>query len=233
MLEEFEFKGKTVEEAINTGLSKLGCNKEEAVIKIVNDGTTGLFGLMGAKPAVVLISVEKSKCNINKDDETSKQAGQNEDETRRKLEAFLSGLLGKMNIKFLKVEISFKDDLINVNISSKDSSFIIGKNGQTLDSIEYLTQIVVNKDFNSRLKVNLDCENYRKKQEDRLKILADKAIDYVKDTGETYYFDPMSAKERKIIHLYLKDNKFVESFSEGEDPLRKVLVKPVKHKTEI
>ncbi|MDR2436639.1 MAG: KH domain-containing protein, partial [Endomicrobium sp.] len=192
-----------------------------------------LFGLMGAKPAVVLISVEKSKCNINKDDDESNQAGENEDEARKKLETFLSGLLDKMNIKFSNVETSFKDDLINVHISSRDSSFIIGKNGQTLDSIEYLTQIVVNKDFNSRLKINLDCENYRKKQQDRLKILTDKAIDYVKNTGEPYYFDPMSAKERKTIHLYLKNNQFVESFSEGEDPLRKVLVKPAKHKTKV
>jgi spoIIIJ-associated protein len=188
---------------------------------------------MGAKPAVVLISVEKSKCNINKDDDESNQAGENEDEARKKLETFLSGLLDKMNIKFSNVETSFKDDLINVHISSRDSSFIIGKNGQTLDSIEYLTQIVVNKDFNSRLKINLDCENYRKKQQDRLKILTDKAIDYVKNTGEPYYFDPMSAKERKTIHLYLKNNQFVESFSEGEDPLRKVLVKPAKHKTKV
>jgi spoIIIJ-associated protein len=225
MLEEFEFKGKTVEDAISTGLSKLGCNKEDAVIRIVNDGTTGLFGLMGAKPAVVLMSVEKSKCNINKAVEKDSPANPNESEIRKKLEIFLSRLLNKMNIKFLKIETSFKDDLINVHVSSRDSSFIIGKNGQTLDSIEYLTQIVVNKDLNSRLKVNLDCESYRKKQQDILKILTDKAIDYVKRTGETYYFDPMSAKERKVIHLYLKDNQFVESFSEGEEPLRKVLIK--------
>jgi spoIIIJ-associated protein len=158
MLEEFEFKGKTVEDAINTGLAKLGCNKEDALIRIVNDGATGLFGLMGAKPAVVLISVEKSKCSIKA--VQGSQVEQNE--VRKKLEAFLSSLLNKMDIKFSKFETSFKDYLLNVNIFSNDAS-IIGENGQTLESIEYLTQIVVNKNLNSRLKVKLDCKNLQRK----------------------------------------------------------------------
>jgi spoIIIJ-associated protein len=163
MLEEFEFKGKTVEDAINTGLAKLGCNKEDTVIRIVNDGTTGLFGLMGSKPAVVLISVEKSKCNIKAVECSQESSFKNQDEVRKKVEIFLSGILNKMNIKFSKIETSFKGDLININISSNDNSFVVGKNGQTLDAIEYLTHIVVNKDLSSKLKVNLDCENYRKK----------------------------------------------------------------------
>jgi spoIIIJ-associated protein len=166
MLEEFEFKGKTVEDAINTGLAKLGCNKEDALIRIVNDGATGLFGLMGAKPAVVLISVEKSKCSIKavqgSQVEQNEVPFQNQKEVRKKLEAFLSSLLNKMDIKFSKFETSFKDDLLNVNIFSNDAS-IIGENGQTLESIEYLTQIVVNKNLNSRLKVKLDCKNLQRK----------------------------------------------------------------------
>jgi spoIIIJ-associated protein len=221
---EIEFKGKNIKDAIDAGLVKLGCNKEDVSIRIVNEGSTGLFGLMGAKPAVVLISVKKSKCNIKTIVNT--QVDQNK--VCKKAEFFLSGLLNKMTVKFSGIETSFKDDLININVSTDDSPFVIGKNGQTLNSLEYLTQIVVNKELNSKLKVNLDCENYRRKQKDKLKILIDKAIDYVNRTGKIYYFEPMSAKERKIIHLYLKDNHFVESFSEGTGILRKVGIKPTK-----
>ncbi|MDR1104379.1 MAG: protein jag [Endomicrobium sp.] len=221
---EIEFKGKNVKEAIDAGLAKLGCNKEDVSIRIVNEGSTGLFGLMGAKPAVVLISVKKSKCNINPALNT--EIDQNK--VCKKAEFFLSGLLNKMNLKFSDIETSFKDDLININVSTSDCPFFIGKNGQTLDSLEYLTQIIVNKELNSKLKVNLDCENYRRKQKDKLKILIDKAVDYVSRTGKIYHFEPMSAKERKIIHLYLKDNHFVESFSEGTGILKKVGIKPTK-----
>jgi spoIIIJ-associated protein len=221
---EIEFKGRNVKDAIDAGLVKLGCNKEDVSIRIVNEGSTGLFGLMGAKPAVVLISVKKSKCNIK----TTLNTEVDQNEICKKAEFFLFGLLNKMNVKFSGIETSSKDDLININVSTNDCSFVIGKNGQTLDSLEYLTQIIVNKELNSKLKVNLDCENYRRKQKDKLKILIDKAVDYVNRTGKMYHFEPMNAKERKIIHLYLKDNHFVESFSEGTGILRKVGIKPTK-----
>jgi spoIIIJ-associated protein len=221
---EIEFKGKNVKDAIDAGLVKLGCNKEDVSIRIVNEGSTGLFGLMGAKPAVVLISVKKSKCNIK----TAIDRKVDQNKVCKKAEFFLSGFLNKMNVKFSAIEASFKDDLININVSTNDYPFVIGKNGQTLDSLEYLTQIIVNKELNSRLKVNLDCENYRRKKKDKLKILIDKAVDYVNRTGKIYHFEPMNAKERKIIHLYLKDNHFVESFSKGAGILRKVGIKPTK-----
>ncbi|MDR0398381.1 MAG: protein jag [Endomicrobium sp.] len=222
---EIEVKGRNVKDAIDAGLVKLGCNKEDVSIRIVNEGSTGLFGLMGAKPAVVLISVKKSKCNIKT---TTIDTEVDQNKVCKKAEFFLSGLLNKMNVKFSSIETSFKDDLININVSTNDCPFIIGKNGQTLDALEYLTQIIVNKELNSKLKVNLDCENYRRKQKDKLKILIDKAVDYVNRTGKIYHFEPMSAKERKIIHLYLKDNHFVESFSEGTGILRKVGLKSTK-----
>ncbi|MDR3195636.1 MAG: protein jag [Endomicrobium sp.] len=219
-----EFKGKNVKDAIDAGLAELGCNKEDAVIRIVNEGSTGLFGLMGAKPAIVLISVEKSKRDIK----TAVNTQVDQNKVCKKAKLFLSELLNKINVKISRIETSFKDDIININISTEDGNFIIGKNGQTLDSLEYLVQIIVNKELNSKLKIDLECENYRKKQKDKLKILTDKAIDYVNRTGKTYRFEPMSAKERKIIHLYLKDNHFVESFSEGDGILRKVGIKPAK-----
>jgi spoIIIJ-associated protein len=223
---EFEFKGKTVADAIGTGLAELGCNKEDAVIRIVNEGSTGLFGLMEAKPAVVLISIEKSKCNIKTVD-INPQVDKNK--VCKKAEIFLSEILNKMNVKLSSIETSSKDDVIDINVTTCDTPFVIGKNGQTLDSLEYLVQIIINKELNSKLKVNLDCENYRNKQKDKLKILVDKAVDYVNRTGKIYRFEPMNARDRKTIHLYLKNNHFVESFSEGDGILRKVGIKASKN----
>jgi spoIIIJ-associated protein len=222
---EIEFRGKTVEEAINNGLSQLGCKKEDIAIKIVSEGTTGLFGLMGAKPAIVLISVDDSKCTnkITIDVDSKKIC--------KKVEFFLSEILCKMNIALNKIECTSKDNIINVNIISTNSFFIIGENGQTLNSLEYIVQIIVNKEFNSKFKINLDCQNYRKKQEEKLIVMINNAIDYVNSTGKTYYFDPMNTKERKIIHSYLKDNNTVESFSEGTGYLKKVGIKLLQKKS--
>ncbi|MDR3257058.1 MAG: Jag N-terminal domain-containing protein [Endomicrobium sp.] len=216
---EIEFKGKSVAEAINNGLSQLGCKKEDVEIKIVSEGSTGLFGLMGGKPAVVLISVDDFKCDnkvlFNVDSK----------KICKKAESILLQILSKMGIEVSKIESSFKDDTIIINMMVANSSLVIGKSGQTLDALEYITQIITNKEFDTKVKVNLDCEDYRKKQNEKLKIRIDKAVEHVKRTGKIYRFDPMNAKERKIIHLYLKDNTEVESFSEGQDVLRKVGIK--------
>lgn len=130
-----------------------------------------------------------------------------------------------MNIDVKDIKTSFSKDTVNIEIVADDSGFIIGKGGQTLDSLEYIAQIILNNTLNSKLKINLDCESYRLKQSKRLHSMADKAIEYVKRTGKIYRFDPMSAKERKIIHLYLEDFPNIESFSEGEGLFRKVGVK--------
>ncbi|MDR3306783.1 MAG: Jag N-terminal domain-containing protein [Endomicrobium sp.] len=102
-----EFKGKNVKDAIDAGLAELGCNKEDAVIRIVNEGSTGLFGLVGAKPAIVLISVEKSKCNIK----TTVNTQVDQNKACKKAKLFLSELLNKINVKISRIETSFKDDI--------------------------------------------------------------------------------------------------------------------------
>ncbi|MCL2144016.1 MAG: protein jag [Endomicrobia bacterium] len=215
-MSEIEMTGKNVEEAIKKGLEKLGCTKEQVQIKVLDEGTTGLFGLMGAKPARVLIAGN------------AKAVEADPKEACKKTEKILSGIAAKMGIGIKNIKSNFGTDSVNVEIEAEDSGFIIGKNGQTLDALEHIAQIMVSNDLNAKIKVNLDCENYRKKQNDKLKVLADKAVEYVSRTGKIYRFDPMNAKERKIIHTYLKDNPKIETFSEGEGAMRKVAIKPSK-----
>lgn len=219
---EIEIKGKNVEEAIAAGLAQLGCKREDAEIKILDEGATGLFGLMGAKPATVLITADEKNCS--KDLEISIDPKK----ACKKSEEVVSEIIKKMGIAVKEIQGICNDDIVNIDVVVSDSSFVIGKGGQTLDAIEYLTQIIVNNSFEGKVKVNLDCENYRQKQNEKLKILTDKAIEYVKRTKKIYRFEPMNAKERKIIHMYLKDNPDVESFSEGEGFLRKVGIKLTK-----
>jgi spoIIIJ-associated protein len=154
---EIEFKGKTVLEAIDKGLSQLGCSKDDVKIKIVTEGSKGLFGLMGTKPAIILMSVDNSKC-------TNKAlfvAGTKN--ICKKVEAILSNIISKMGIDLAKIGSSFKDNVIDINIKIKENSFAIDEDGQTLASLEYITQIIVNKEFGTNLKVNLNCQNCMKK----------------------------------------------------------------------
>ena len=216
---EIEMKGKTVEDAITKGLEALGCQRNKAEIKILDEGSTGLFGLMGAKPAIVLISAEGTDCKKNAPVEVDGK------KAAKKAETIISDILKKMEIELKEIKASCEGDAVNIEISADNGSFVIGKGGQTLDALEYITQIITNNALNAKIKVNLDCENYRLKQNERLKVMTNKAIDYVNRTKKIYRFDPMNAKERKIIHTYLKDNPTIESFSEGEGVLRKVGIK--------
>ncbi|AKL98490.1 RNA-binding cell elongation regulator Jag/EloR [Endomicrobium proavitum] len=216
---EIEIKAKSIEEAIAKGLKELNCTRENAEIKILDEGSSGLFGLMGAKPAVILISADKN-CKTQ-----PKNASL---EARRKAEITIADILHNMGIELKKTQSDADKDIINLSIQVSDSGYVIGKNGQTLDALEYITQIIVNAGLQEKVKINLDCENYRVKQIEKLKALADKGVTYVLRTKKIYRFEPMNAKERKIIHSYLQDNPNVESFSEGEGIMRKVGIKTAK-----
>lgn len=218
---EIEIKGKTIEDAISEGLKRLGCSREDIEVKVLDEGASGLFGLMGAKPAYVLISAPEECC---------KKAGCFTDpkEFQEKVKRVLTDILLRMGMPAKNIKTSFDKEsaVVNADLDANGSGgYVIGKKGQTLDALEYLTQIISNNGSESKIKINLDCESYRLKQNEKLRILADKAVEYVKRTGKNYRFDPMSARERKTIHLYLETDPSVESFSEGEGSLRRLGVK--------
>jgi len=215
---ELEIEGKTVEEAIKAGLDKLGVSKDKVKIKILNEGANGLFGLMGSKPAKVMITAEGVEFNNGIDYDLAKT----------KAKKTVTEILKLMGFSVEKVDAVSGDGAVLCGIKSADSSLIIGKNGQTLDSLEHIVNLIVNRNTEMRVKINLDTEDYKLHQEQRLKELALKACDEVRTTGKAYRFEPMSAKDRRIIHVTLKDTEGVETFSEGEGMFRKVAIKPKK-----
>jgi spoIIIJ-associated protein len=218
---EIEVEGKTVEEAINEGLKKLNTSRDNVEVKILNEGTTGLFGLMGTKPArVLLITKEGSATRLASSVDTGT--------AQARVKQIVGDLLKLMNFSCKEVTTTVNDDRITAAIVSDEGSLLIGKGGQTLESLEHVVNLILNKDEHTRMKVTLDTEQYRQRQEERLQQMAQKAADQVRSTGRTYRFDPMPAKERRLIHVLLKDDPEVETFSEGEGAFRKVGIKAKK-----
>ena len=146
-----------------------------------------------------------------------------EDEDVKLVLEFLQETTAKMGIS-LDFKVNVKDLEINVDISGKDAGTIIGKRGQTLDAIQYLTSLVVNKNKSEYIRVVLDAENYRLKREKTLEKLAHKLADKVVRTGRNIKLEPMNPYERMIIHSALQGNDKVLTRSEGEDPYRRIVI---------
>lgn len=136
---------------------------------------------------------------------------------------FLKTVTSKMGLD-LTIKAFSNDECLFFEISGKDSGTIIGKRGQTLDSIQYLTSLVVNKDTDKYTRVIVDAENYREKREKTLEQLANRLADKVHKTGKSVRLEPMNPYERKVIHATLQKNPAVTTRSEGEEPYRRVII---------
>ena len=201
LLDELESIGKNVAEAIENGIKKLECGKDDVDIKILDEGSSGLFGLMGAKPARVLLTAKNKKKKENENDVKSENKikdidknGETEENIDQELscknvQKIIEDIVKMMGIKIENIKASFKDGFVNVDVKTDNSSVLIGRAGQSLDALEYVTQLIANTNPKTRVKVYLDTDNYRLKQEERLKSIAEKAIEYVKRTKKIYRFD--------------------------------------------
>ncbi len=207
-LKKTEKTAKSVSEATELALQELGADESEVKVEVVEEGAKGFLGL-GAKEAVVtaeLIDVKKVAAK-----------------------KFLSELFGAMN---LEVEIKIESDGNNLNIElvGDDMGIVIGKHGDTLDSVQYLTSLAVNGISDEYVKVNIDTENYRQKRYDTLVALSERLAQKVAKTGRKHTLDPMNPYERRIIHANLQSNEEVTTFSIGQEPFRKVVIAPKDYK---
>ena len=200
-----EATGKTIDDAIINGLTELGCTREEVEVKILEAPYKGLLGIIGSKDArVQLIKIEKDRT---------------EEETR----VFLQALFKSMNLD-VTLDIDYAEDHMKIDLSGPNMGMVIGKRGQTLDAVQYLTSLVANKHREKYVKVFMDTENYREKREQTLIRLANKMAKTVKMTRKTMILEPMNPYERRIIHAALQSDPRVQTFSEGEEPYRKVAI---------
>jgi spoIIIJ-associated protein len=208
MTDYIRVEGKTVEDAVNEAMVRLECSTEEMEYNILDEGSKGFLGL-GSKPAII-------------------EARKKETEEERLMAAatgFLTSVFETLKID-VKLEVSFNEEekTIEINMIGEDMGNLIGKRGQTLDSLQYLTSLVVNKNHDDYIRVKLDTENYRERRKETLESLAKNIAFKVKRTKRPVKLEPMNPYERRIIHSALQSDKYVYTKSEGEEPYRHVVV---------
>ncbi|ABR50864.1 single-stranded nucleic acid binding R3H domain protein [Alkaliphilus metalliredigens QYMF] len=199
-----EAMGKTIDEAIEIGLKELNKTKEQVEIEIIDQPSKGFLGFIGTKMAKVQLTV----------------VNQVEDEARN----FLKDVLEGMTIPDVDIQIERNQDILNITLEGPNMGVVIGRRGQTLDAVQYLVSLVVNKGEDKYVKVILDTENYRQKREETLVRLANKMARKAKKIGKTVALEPMNPYERRVIHSTLQGSPFVQTYSEGEEPYRKVVI---------
>lgn len=200
-----EKTGKTVEDAISNALAELNVSREEVDIEVIDEGNKGLFGILGNKHAKVRVTLRESGANVAVN--------------------FLEDVFEKMNVTAeIEAEEEEQNDTIVLKIKGKDSGIIIGRRGETLDALQYLASLVVNKDKQGYRRVVLDIENYRQKREETLVKLANRLANRVVKYKKSVTLEPMNPYERRIIHSTLQNDKYVETYSVGDDPNRKVVI---------
>ena len=226
-----EKKAKSIDEAVELALEELGAKREDAQIEVIQEPAKGFLGLM-AKEAIVKVTVEQTGKN-GTDEKPVKEVAKSQknggvyDSTSPAENAknFIKDVLSAMGIE-ATVTAELKGDMVEVNLEGENMGVVIGKRGDTLDSIQYLTSLVVNQTSEDYVKVSIDTENYREKREEVLCALAQRLAAKVVRTGRKFALEPMNPYERRIIHSKLQDNEDVTTFSVGQEPYRKVVIAP-------
>jgi spoIIIJ-associated protein len=202
-----EKTGKTVEEAVEIALAELGIAREDAEIEVLEEGTKGLFGIIGTRAAKVRVRENKRPEKL--------------------ISAFLDEVFEAMGIE-ADIDLSLNDDQYYVSFKGKDLGILIGRRGDTLDALQYLVSLAVNRQVEKRVKIILDVEQYRRRREETLIRLAERLSDKVRRTRKNVVLEPMNPQERRVIHTALQDDASVFTFSQGNEPFRKVVISPKK-----
>ena len=198
-----EVNGRTVEEAINSGLAQLGVERDQVDIEIIIEPSKGFLGLIGQKDALVRITKIDTIADV--------------------VTELVVPLLNHYGLK-AKTDVKSDKDQLYVSLTGADLGVLIGRRGDTLDSLQYWLNLAVNKKTNTRYKVILDIEGYRDKRRVILEKLAMKLAGKVKQSRRRVVLEPMNPYERSIIHNALQEDPQVQTFSEGDEPYRKVVI---------
>jgi spoIIIJ-associated protein len=199
-----EMTGRTVEEAVKNALTELKVAEDKIEVEVLDAGNKGFFNFIGARLAKVKIKVKRDYIYEAK--------------------TFIRDILDSMGVK-AEIRIKEEDNVIKMSLTGPEMGILIGYRGETLDSLQYLISLVVNKGHEVEYKrVILDTENYRLKREETLKRLARRIADKVRKTGRFVKLEPMNPYERRVIHSALQNDSYVNTYSEGDEPFRRVVV---------
>lgn len=204
MAEYIEKEAKTVESAIEEALNEMNIGKDDADIEILDEGSKGLFGLIGGRNALVRVYKKVDYEEI--------------------IKSFLYPVFDVLGIDG-DIDITVENNVLNIKLSAENIGIIIGRRGETLDALQYLLGLAVNKQSDRFMRVTLDVCNYREKREETLIRLAKRLADKVERTRKNITLEPMNPYERRIIHATLQDYGQVETYSIGDEPNRKIVIR--------
>ncbi|MFL0250102.1 RNA-binding cell elongation regulator Jag/EloR [Clostridium neuense] len=203
-MKSIESVGKSIDEAVKNALLELKTTEDKVEIEVLDEGSKGILNIIGKREAKVKVTLKKDYVS----------------EARE----FLKKIFSDMNM-MVEIRIKESDNCLNINLAGHNMGLIIGYRGETLDSIQYLVSLVINRDNDGQYKrVVIDTENYRAKREETLRRLANKIAHKVKVEKKSFVLEPMNPYERRIIHAELQNDKSVTTYSEGEEPFRRVVV---------
>ncbi|MBP2019499.1 spoIIIJ-associated protein [Symbiobacterium terraclitae] len=197
-----ERSGRTVDEAVLAALEELGVPSDRVTIEVLDEGKGGFLGI-GARPAVVRVTVKENRAE--------------------RVEAFLADVCEAMGIG-VRIETREDGEYIYVDVTGQEAGILIGHHGQTLDALQYLCNLVAGRSGQQGSRIVLDVEGYRRRRTETLTTLATRLAERVVRSGEPAVLEPMSAQERRVIHLALQDYPGVTTTSEGQDPFRRVVI---------
>ena len=206
-MNSMEFSGKNVDEALAKALKELNVTEDKITYEVVEEGSKGLLGLIGTKPAIIKVEIKKVERNFQEDAKN-----------------FLEGIFQRMDIA-ADIVTNLDNEVLNVEISGPKMGLVIGYRGETLDSLQYLTSLVINRRREGEyIRVLLDTEGYRQKRIETLERLGEKTAYKVKKYGRTMKLEPMNPYERRIIHSKLQEIEGVVTRSIGDEPFRRVVI---------
>ena len=204
-MEFLEFKGKTKDEALMQASVELGVPSTDLEYEVISEETKGFLGI-GSKPCIIK---GKKKKKTFLDD----------------VKEYLDSLFKAMDIQTeIQMDFDEEENVLSINLEGPEMGILIGKRGQTLDALQYIITLSINKKSESRIRVKLDTENYRARRKETLENLAKNIAFKVKRSKRSFALEPMNPYERRIIHATLQNDKYVATRSEGEEPYRKVIV---------
>lgn len=272
-MENYEYSGKTVEDAITRACVELGVTSDEITYDVVEKGSKGLFNL-GSKDAVIrLTSLKGETCGepapapeapeapaapeaapapeapvaaeapeapeapeakepeeAHEEHHHHEPTGPSDPAVVGIAEAFLKDVFDAMKLEVtMNSTLDAENNVLSIDLSGPEMGIIIGKRGQTLDSLQYITSLAVNRKTSPYTRIKIDTEDYRERRKATLENLARNVASKVKRTGRPVDLESMNPYERRIIHFALQDNPYVETHSEGEEPYRHVVVTPKKN----
>ena len=209
-MKSLEIRSKTKDEAISKALTELNVKLEDLQVEVLENPSKGFLGFLGAKDGLYKFTVIEKETEVDI------------------AKAFIENILKNSNVD-AELNVNQQGNLIKVDIKGKDASSLIGRRGETLDSIQLLTGLALNKiNKNSSMRVVVDIENYRSKREESLIRYAQKVAREVIKTKKTKKLEYMNPYERRIIHSALQNNKSVSTYSEGTDPYRRLVIEYIK-----